>query len=50
MNRNTRRNNGRVLELRDEHRNVTVNAEVIAEGENGIRTIRFSDDTLLAEL
>ena len=42
--------NGRVLELRDEHRNVTVNAEVIAEGENGIRTIRFSDDTLLAEL
>jgi S-adenosylmethionine:tRNA ribosyltransferase-isomerase len=41
---------GTLLEMKDEHRNVTVNAEVIAEGENGLRTIRFSDDTLLAEL
>lgn len=38
------------LELRDNKKNVAVTAEVIETGENGIRHIRFSDDTLLSQI
>jgi S-adenosylmethionine:tRNA ribosyltransferase-isomerase len=38
------------LELRDNKKNVAVTAEVIETGENGIRHIRFSDETLLAQI
>ena len=41
---------GTLLELAKENRNIVVNAEVTDEGENGIRVIKFSDDTRLAEL
>jgi S-adenosylmethionine:tRNA ribosyltransferase-isomerase len=41
---------GALLELSNENRNIVVNAEVTEEGENGIRVIKFSDETLLAEL
>ena len=41
---------GTKLELTDENRNIIVNAEVIEQGEAGIRTIKFSDESLLSEL
>jgi S-adenosylmethionine:tRNA ribosyltransferase-isomerase len=39
-----------LLELTDENRNLNVNAEVTEEGENGIRTIKFSNEALLMQL
>jgi S-adenosylmethionine:tRNA ribosyltransferase-isomerase len=41
---------GTELELNNEKRNIVCQAEVIEEGDAGIRTIRFSDDSLLSEL
>jgi S-adenosylmethionine:tRNA ribosyltransferase-isomerase len=41
---------GTLLELANENRNIVVNAEVTEEGENGLRVIKFSDETRLAEL
>ncbi len=41
---------GTALELSNENRSIVCSAEVIEEGDAGIRTIRFSDDALLAEL
>ena len=41
---------GTILELADGQRNKIVTAEVIEEGENGIRIIKFSDDSLLSNL
>ena len=41
---------GTLLEMADDNRNVAVTAEVTEEGENGIRVIKFSDESLLAEL
>ena len=41
---------GTKLELTDENRNIIVNAEVIEQKEAGIRTIKFSDESLLSEL
>jgi S-adenosylmethionine:tRNA ribosyltransferase-isomerase len=41
---------GTVLELADGAKNKIVTAEVMAEGENGLRTIRFSDDGLLSDI
>ena len=41
---------GTVLELADGQRNSIVTAEVIAEGENGIRTIIFTDESLLSDI
>ena len=41
---------GTVLELADGQRNSIVTADVIAEGENGIRTIKFSDELLLSDM
>ena len=41
---------GTVLELADSHRNSIVTADVIAEGESGLRTIKFSDELLLSEM
>jgi len=42
--------NGTLLELSDENRNIIVNAEVVEQGDAGIRTIKFSDESLLSEL
>ena len=39
---------GTILELADSQNNSIVKAEVVQEGENGIRTIRFSDESLLS--
>ena len=41
---------GMILELADGKRNSIVTAEVIAEGESGIRTIKFSDESLLSDI
>jgi S-adenosylmethionine:tRNA ribosyltransferase-isomerase len=41
---------GTVLELTGDHTNSIVTAEVIQEGESGIRIIRFSDESLLSNL
>ena len=41
---------GTVLELADGHRNSIVMAEVTKEGDNGIRIIKFSDESLLSDL
>ncbi len=41
---------GTILELADGQRSKMVTAEVIKEGENGIRIIRFSDESLLSNL
>ncbi|MCX6002832.1 MAG: tRNA preQ1(34) S-adenosylmethionine ribosyltransferase-isomerase QueA [Chloroflexi bacterium] len=41
---------GVTLELGDNQKNSAVTAEVIETGENGIRTIRFSDESLLSDL
>lgn len=41
---------GTELELTDGNRNFVVTAEVMEEGESGIRTIKFSDESLLSEL
>ncbi len=41
---------GTELELSNENRNIVCSAEVIEEGDAGLRTIRFSDDALLSEL
>jgi S-adenosylmethionine:tRNA ribosyltransferase-isomerase len=41
---------GTLLELVDDNRNIVVAAEVTEEGENGMRIIKFSDESLLAEL
>jgi len=41
---------GTVLELTDSQRNSIVTAKVITEGESGIRTIRFSDESLLSDI
>ena len=39
-----------ILELADGQRNKIVSAEILTEGENGLRTIRFSDDALLSDI
>ena len=41
---------GTILELADGQRNSVITAEVLAEGESGIRTIRFTDESLLSEM
>ncbi len=41
---------GAVLELTDGQRHAIVTAKVIEEGENGIRIINFSDESLLSDL
>jgi S-adenosylmethionine:tRNA ribosyltransferase-isomerase len=41
---------GTILELADKQRNKIVQAEILTEGENGLRTIRFSDDALLSDI
>ena len=41
---------GTKLELTNENRNIIVNAEVIEQRDAGIRTIKFSDESLLSEL
>ena len=41
---------GTILELADGKRNLKVTAEIIEEGDSGIRIIKFSDDTLLSDL
>jgi S-adenosylmethionine:tRNA ribosyltransferase-isomerase len=41
---------GAELQLSNADKTIVCNAEVMEEGANGIRTIRFSDDTLLFEL
>ena len=41
---------GMKLELADSKRKSIVTAEVIAEGESGIRTIKFSDESLLYDI
>ena len=41
---------GTILELADGQRNSIVTAEVIEEGESGIRIIKFSDESLLSDL
>jgi S-adenosylmethionine:tRNA ribosyltransferase-isomerase len=41
---------GTILELADSQMNSIVTAEVIEEGDNGVRIIRFSDESLLSNL
>ena len=41
---------GMILELADSQNNSIVTAEVAHEGESGIRTIRFSDESLLSDI
>jgi S-adenosylmethionine:tRNA ribosyltransferase-isomerase len=41
---------GTSLELANGQRNSIITAEVIAEGESGIRTVRFSDESLLSDV
>jgi S-adenosylmethionine:tRNA ribosyltransferase-isomerase len=41
---------GTILELADKQRNQIVKAEILTEGDNGLRTIRFSDDALLSDI
>jgi S-adenosylmethionine:tRNA ribosyltransferase-isomerase len=41
---------GTILELADKQRNKIVQAEILKEGDNGLRTIRFSDDALLSDI
>ena len=41
---------GMILELADGRKNSIVTAMVLAEGESGIRTIKFSDESLLSDM